>query len=87
MELAYTTMAYKAIPMFWTGTAMLLIGVVLVAALPRLRFAPVGVDEVDDDEAEAEPVAETAEDSETEETTEATDDVEADGEVDEKPQP
>ena len=37
MELAYTTMAYKAIPMFWTGTAMLLIGVILVAALPTLR--------------------------------------------------
>lgn len=37
MELAYTTMAYKTIPMFWTGTAMLLIGVVLVAALPTLR--------------------------------------------------
>jgi hypothetical protein len=35
--LAYTTMAYKAIPMFWTGTAMLLIGVVLVAAMPSLR--------------------------------------------------
>jgi hypothetical protein len=35
--LAYTTMAYKAIPMFWTGTAMLLIGVVLVAAMPTLR--------------------------------------------------
>ena len=41
--LAYTTMAYKTIPLFWTGTAMLLIGVVLVAALPRVRtFAPVG---------------------------------------------
>lgn len=37
MELAYTTMAYKTIPMFWAGTAMLLIGVVLVAALPTLR--------------------------------------------------
>ncbi|MFC4854448.1 hypothetical protein [Actinophytocola glycyrrhizae] len=37
VELAYTTMAYKTIPMFWAGTAMLLIGVVLVAALPTLR--------------------------------------------------
>jgi hypothetical protein len=37
MELAYTTMAYKTIPMFWAGTAMLLVGVVLVAALPTLR--------------------------------------------------
>jgi hypothetical protein len=35
--LAYTTMAYHAVPMFWAGTAMLLIGVVLVAALPTLR--------------------------------------------------
>ncbi|HWM01209.1 MAG TPA: hypothetical protein VNP92_02615, partial [Actinophytocola sp.] len=36
-DLAYTTMAYKTIPMFWTGTAMLLVGVVLVAALPTTR--------------------------------------------------
>lgn len=36
-ELAYTTLAYKAVPMFWTGTAMLLLGVVLVAAVPRTR--------------------------------------------------
>jgi hypothetical protein len=35
--LAYTTLAYKAVPMFWAGTAMLLIGVVLVAALPGVR--------------------------------------------------
>ncbi len=45
--LAYTTMAYQTIPMFWTGTAMLLVGVVLVAAVPgtmaRPRiYAPVG---------------------------------------------
>lgn len=44
--LAYTTLAYKTVPMFWTGTAMLLIGVVLVAALPTVRvpriLAPVG---------------------------------------------
>ncbi|MGH3877257.1 MAG: hypothetical protein ACRDSK_09510 [Actinophytocola sp.] len=45
--LAYTTMAYKTIPMFWTGTAMLLVGVVLVAALPNTArrprvYAPVG---------------------------------------------
>lgn len=51
MPLAYTTMAYKTIPLFWTGTAMLLIGVVLVAALPRLRtFAPVGPDDLDEDD-------------------------------------
>ncbi|WP_199431567.1 hypothetical protein [Qaidamihabitans albus] len=36
-ELAYTSAAYSAVPMFWTGTAMLLIGVVLVAALPGRR--------------------------------------------------
>jgi hypothetical protein len=47
-HLAYTTMAYQTIPMFWTGTAMLLVGVVLVAAVPgtmrRPRvYAPVGV--------------------------------------------
>jgi hypothetical protein len=61
--LAYTTMAYKTIPLFWTGTAMLLIGVVLVAALPRMRaprLAPAGPDDADagpDDVAE--PAKET----------------------------
>ncbi|MBE1466131.1 hypothetical protein [Kibdelosporangium phytohabitans] len=35
--LAYTS-AYQAIPMFWTGTTMLLIGVILVAALPTRRI-------------------------------------------------
>lgn len=69
--LAYTTMAYKTIPMFWTGTAMLLIGVVLVAALPTLRtprrFAAEGPqltdppDDIPEDAAaEAEPVVEDA---------------------------
>ena len=56
--LAYTTMAYKTIPLFWTGTAMLLIGVVLVAAMPRLRtYVPVGPGDVDDEPepADAEP--------------------------------
>jgi hypothetical protein len=52
--LAYTTMAYKAIPMFWTGTAMLLIGVVLVAAMPTLRnprrLAPNGPRTTDPDD-------------------------------------
>lgn len=71
MALAYTTMAYKAIPLFWTGTAMLLIGVVLVAALPRLRFAPVGVDP--EPEAEDEDSADETVEEETEETTEADD--------------
>ena len=36
-HLAYTTAAYQTIPMFWMGTAMLLIGVVLVAAIPGVR--------------------------------------------------
>lgn len=35
--LAYTNAAYHAVPIFWTGTAMLLLGVVLVAALPARR--------------------------------------------------
>ncbi|HVK20114.1 MAG TPA: hypothetical protein VM677_02015 [Actinokineospora sp.] len=34
-QLAYTNAAYQSVPMFWAGTAMLLVGVVLVAALPR----------------------------------------------------
>ncbi|HJQ45075.1 MAG TPA: hypothetical protein VJ870_01965 [Amycolatopsis sp.] len=36
-QLAYTSGAYSAVPLFWTGTAMLLLGVVLVAALPNRR--------------------------------------------------
>jgi hypothetical protein len=32
--LAYTDAAYQAVPLFWVGTALLLAGVVLVAALP-----------------------------------------------------
>lgn len=32
--LAYTDGAYQAIPLFWVGTGMLLVGVVLVASLP-----------------------------------------------------
>lgn len=34
-ELAYTNAAYSAVPLFWTGTALLLTGVLLVAGLPR----------------------------------------------------
>ncbi|CRK61091.1 hypothetical protein [Alloactinosynnema sp. L-07] len=42
--LAYTNAAYQSVPMFWAGTAMLLVGVVLVAALPRRpRIAPVRI--------------------------------------------
>ncbi len=43
-NLAYTNAAYDTVPMFWTGTAMLLIGVVLVAAMPgrrRLSVVPI----------------------------------------------
>jgi hypothetical protein len=36
-KLAYTS-AYQAVPMFWTGAAMLLAGVVVVAALPAHRL-------------------------------------------------
>ncbi|EWC59507.1 hypothetical protein UO65_5235 [Actinokineospora spheciospongiae] len=36
-QLAYTNAAYHSVPLFWTGTAMLLFGVVLVAALPTRR--------------------------------------------------
>jgi hypothetical protein len=39
--LAYTNAAYKTVPIFWTGAALLLLGVVLVAALPDRR-RPVG---------------------------------------------
>ncbi len=34
-QLAHTNAAYSAVPLFWTGTGLLLAGVVLVAALPR----------------------------------------------------
>lgn len=65
--LAYTTMAYKTIPLFWTGTAMLLIGVVLVAALPRVRtFAPVGPWGADDGEPDAAGTDDEPDESETE---------------------
>jgi hypothetical protein len=36
-NLAYTSGAYNTVPMFWTGTALLLVGVVLVAAMPLRR--------------------------------------------------
>ncbi|GAA4551475.1 hypothetical protein [Amycolatopsis samaneae] len=38
-NLAYTG-AYDTVPMFWTGTAMLLVGVVMVAAMPGRRRRP-----------------------------------------------
>jgi hypothetical protein len=80
-QLAYTTMAYKTIPLFWTGTAMLLVGVVLVAALPRVRGLLVadGLPDVDDEDDPAaaedeDSPRDAAEDSTTEEAvTEAAD--------------
>jgi hypothetical protein len=36
-KLAYTS-AYQAIPLFWTGATMLLIGVIIVAAMPAYRL-------------------------------------------------
>lgn len=45
-NLAYTSGAYDTVPMFWTGTAMLLLGVVMVAAIPgRRRPLAVAVEE------------------------------------------
>ncbi|SDH23174.1 hypothetical protein SAMN05216553_11846 [Lentzea fradiae] len=35
--LAYTNAAYQTVPLFWTGTGLLLAGVVIVAALPTRR--------------------------------------------------
>ncbi|MEV6896341.1 hypothetical protein [Amycolatopsis sp. NPDC051372] len=36
-NLAYTGTAYDTVPLFWAGTAMLLLGVVMVAAFPNRR--------------------------------------------------
>ncbi|MEW2507693.1 MULTISPECIES: hypothetical protein [unclassified Amycolatopsis] len=36
-NLAYTGTAYDTVPLFWAGTAMLLMGVVMVAAFPNRR--------------------------------------------------
>ncbi|UVS76617.1 hypothetical protein [Actinokineospora sp. UTMC 2448] len=36
-QLAYTNAAYHSVPIFWTGTALLLLGVIMVAALPARR--------------------------------------------------
>ncbi|WP_116204877.1 hypothetical protein [Amycolatopsis circi] len=36
-HLAYTNGAYDTVPLFWSGTAMLLMGVVMVAAFPNRR--------------------------------------------------
>ncbi|WP_410666590.1 hypothetical protein [Amycolatopsis sp. cmx-4-68] len=42
-NLAYTSGAYDTVPLFWTGTAMLLLGVVMVAAMPGSRRRPLAV--------------------------------------------
>jgi hypothetical protein len=39
-NLAYTSGAYETVPLFWSGTAMLLLGVVMVAAIPGTRRRP-----------------------------------------------
>ncbi|MFI5607093.1 hypothetical protein [Amycolatopsis sp. NPDC051903] len=47
-NLAYTGTAYDTVPLFWAGTAMLLLGVVLVAAFPnRRRVVPATVKKQD----------------------------------------
>ncbi|KAA9154958.1 hypothetical protein FPZ12_030825 [Amycolatopsis acidicola] len=42
-KLAYTAGAYSAVPLFWTGTGMLLLGVILVAGMPNRRRRPAAV--------------------------------------------
>ncbi|MEV6639788.1 hypothetical protein [Amycolatopsis sp. NPDC051371] len=42
-NLAYTGGAYDTVPLFWWGTAMLLLGVVMVAAMPGSRRRPLAV--------------------------------------------
>jgi hypothetical protein len=57
-KLAYTS-AYQAVPMFWTGAAMLLVGVVIVAGLPgrvrRIHPAEGPADHDGDEDAEPQP--------------------------------
>ncbi|MFB9906218.1 hypothetical protein [Allokutzneria oryzae] len=38
-ELAYTNAAYQTVPLFWVGTVLLLVGVIMVSALPDRRRA------------------------------------------------
>ncbi|WP_410655878.1 hypothetical protein [Amycolatopsis sp. lyj-112] len=55
-NLAYTNGAYDTVPMFWSGTAMLLLGVVLVAALPgRRRLSVVAIPVAKDDDFKPSP--------------------------------
>lgn len=42
-NLAYTGGAYDTVPLFWSGTAMLLLGVVMVAAMPGTRRRPLPI--------------------------------------------
>jgi hypothetical protein len=44
-ELALTNGAYHAVPIFWTGTGLLLLGAVLLAATPRRRSGQRGTDQ------------------------------------------
>jgi hypothetical protein len=63
--LAYTNAAYKSIPLFWAGTAMLLAGVVIVAAMPGRRrpLAVTGPVEEPDEQPAAPAEDSTPEDS------------------------
>ncbi|MBB4687760.1 hypothetical protein [Amycolatopsis jiangsuensis] len=55
-NLAYTGTAYDAVPLFWTGTAMLLLGVVMVAAFPSRRRPALALNRpVNPDPGEPEP--------------------------------
>lgn len=55
-NLAYTNGAYDTVPMFWSGTAMLLLGVVLVAAMPgRRRLSVVAIPVAKDDDFKPSP--------------------------------
>lgn len=38
--LAYTTAAYQTVPLFWTATGLILVGAIMVSALPRPRPRP-----------------------------------------------
>ncbi|WP_410662959.1 hypothetical protein [Amycolatopsis sp. lyj-84] len=65
-NLAYTNAAYDTVPMFWMGTTMLLIGVVLVAAMPgrrRLAVVPVSRKDVPGFKPSPRPRSEDSQDS------------------------
>ncbi len=99
--LAYTTAVYQTIPMFWTGTALLLVGVVLVAAVPgatrQRMFAPVGgvrpddrdwgVSGSDDSRPEPPPRASATADTEAEATADTETGADTEARIDTAPSP